>query len=398
MGWHFANFTRQAKHSSMQHILKPFLFLSITIISGFLPIDAQSSFKLKYNNSSVYAGIEVGSKGVKMSILEIGKNAQSRGAFNILKDSSINSDFISFSPPTFQATLQGMSNLYSTLIEQYKIQPKLVFTVVSSGVKIQAEKEDKTNWINNLIDSFKLKINEPQREVSVIDVMDEARLSHLGIVPETRRYNTFLIDIGSGNTKGGYFPNGNTKDFKLFQLGWGTKSVANATEKRCSDDNGLSNFSKQLYRVLSEAENSEIIYAVNESGSYPKSDNVAFSGGIAWSVATLMFPELIDNSVVGVTFDQVIKFNERLHDNYASLSDIALVKNIIDKTLDKEAIAKEIKRVHQVFDQKSLMAGTGLLLKIMRQFQSIHEGKQFYLVKNGQVGWISAYVDQNVVK
>jgi len=381
----------------MRHILKPFLLSFLVIVSGF-SVRAQSSFKLKYNNSSVCGGIEVGSKGVKMSILEIGKNAQSRGAFNILKDSSVNSDFISFSPSTFQATLDGLCNLYSALIKQYKIQPKLVFTVVSSGVKTQAQKEDKTYWINNLIDSFRLKIKEPQREVSIIDVMDEARLSHLGIVPETRRYNTFLIDIGSGNTKGGYFPYGNTRDFKLFQLGWGTKSVANTTEKRCGDDNGLSNFNKQLSRVLSEAENSEIIYAVNESGSYPKSDNVAFSGGIAWSVATLMFPELIDNSVVGVSFDQLIKFNERLHSNYASVSDVALVKNIMDKSLDQEAIAKEIKRVHQVFDQKSLMAGTGLLLKIMRQFQSIYEGKQFYLVKNGQVGWISAYVDQNVGK
>ncbi len=381
----------------MLFISKPFLLSAILILT-FSSLSAQTNFKLKYSNSSVYAGIEVGSKGVKMSILEIGKNAQSRGAFNILKDSSVNTDFITFSPPTFQATLAGMCGLYSTLVKQYKINPKLVFTVVSSGVKIQAEKEDKTNWINNLIDSFKLKIKETERQVRVIDVLEEARLSHLGIVPELRRYNTFLIDIGSGNTKGGYFPYGNTKDFKLFQLSWGTKSIANATEKRCGDDNGLSNFNKQLYRMLSEAENSEIIYAVNESGSYPKSDNVAFSGGIAWSVATLMFPELIDNSVVGVTFDQVIKFNERLYNNFSSVSDAALVKNILDKTLDKEAITKEIKRVHQVFDQKSLMAGTGLLLKIMRQFQSIYEGKQFYLVKNGQVGWISAYVDQTVGK
>ncbi len=381
----------------MLFISKPFLLSAILILT-FSSLSAQTNFKLKYSNSSVYAGIEVGSKGVKMSILEIGKNAQSRGAFNILKDSSVNTDFITFSPPTFQATLAGMCGLYSTLVKQYKINPKLVFTVVSSGVKIQAEKEDKTNWINNLIDSFKLKIKETERQVRVIDVLEEARLSHLGIVPELRRYNTFLIDIGSGNTKGGYFPYGNTKDFKLFQLSWGTKSIANATEKRCGDDNGLSNFNKQLYRMLSEAENSEIIYAVNESGSYPKSDNVAFSGGIAWSVATLMFPELIDNSVVGVTFDQVTKFNERLYNNFSSVSDAALVKNILDKTLDKEAITKEIKRVHQVFDQKSLMAGTGLLLKIMRQFQSIYEGKQFYLVKNGQVGWISAYVDQTVGK
>jgi hypothetical protein len=54
-----------------------------------------------------------------------------------------------------------------------------------------------------------------------------------------------------------------------------------------------------------------------------------------------------------------------------------------------------VKRVNQVFDQRSLMAGTGLLLKIMRQFEGIYEKKQFFLVKNGQVGWISAYVDQH---
>jgi hypothetical protein len=381
----------------MPYIFKPVL-LSFLLSIGISFLSAQTNFKLKYNNSSVYAGIEVGSKGVKMSIIEIGKNAQSRGAFNILKDSSVNTDFISFTPTTFHATLEGVSGLYSTLVKQYRIQPKFVFTLVSSGVKTQAEKENKINWINSLIDSFKVKIKESERQVSVIDVLEEARLSHLGIVPESRRYNTFLIDIGSGNTKGGYFPNGNTRDFKLFQLTWGTKSAANAAEKRCGDDNGLSNFNKQLYRVLSEAENSEIIYAVNESGSYPKSDNVAFSGGIAWSVATLMFPELIDNSVVAVTFDQVLKFQERLYNNFSSVSPVALTKNLLDKTLDKEAIAKEVKRVHQVFDQKSLMAGTGLLLKIMRQFQSIYEGKQFYLVKNGQVGWISAYVDQNIGK
>ena len=109
-----------------------------------------------------------------------------------------------------------------------------------------------------------------------------------------------------------------------------------------------------------------------------------------------MFPELIDNSVVAVTFDQMLKFQERLYNNFSSVSETALTKNLLDKTLDKDAISTEVKRVHQVFDQKSLMAGTGLLLKIMRQFQSIYEGKQFYLVKNGQVGWISAYVDQNI--
>ncbi len=42
------------------------------------------------------------------------------------------------------------------------------------------------------------------------------------------------------------------------------------------------------------------------------------------------------------------------------------------------------------------MAGSRLLLKIMRQFESVNEKKEFYLIKNGQVGWVSAYVDQEI--
>lgn len=359
---------------------------------------AQSNFHLKFKNSTVYAGIEVGSKGVKMSILEIGKKAQKNGDFYVLKDTAVNTDFISFSPATFQATLNSLCKLYLSAIKDYGIPSERVFSVISSGVKMQAEKENKISWIANLSDSFISRINEPDRKLKVIDVLEEARLSHLGIVPESRRYTTFLIDIGSGNTKGGYFPDGNTKMLKLFQVNWGTKSTANASDKRCEDDKSVKNFNKQLCRVLAGAVNSEVIYAVNESGAYSMSDYIAFSGGIAWSVATLLYPELVENSVVPLTYSELEKFNGMLVNNYAALTEDAIVKSIREHNIDKIAISKEIKRVHQVFDQKSLMAGTGLLLKIMRQFEGIYEKKQFYLVKNGQVGWISAYVNQEVAR
>jgi hypothetical protein len=285
--------------------------------------------------------------------------------------------------------------LYTTAQKDYNIPNKRIFTAVSSGVKMQAEKDQKTEWINKLIASFKEKINDQSKEVAVIDVRQEAFLSHLGIVPESRRYSTFLIDIGSGNTKGGYFPNGNTKDFYLFQLNWGTKSTSNTADKRMEEDKSMANYQKQLTRVLSQAENSDIIYAVNASGAYPLSDYIAFSGGAAWAVANLTHPELVDNAVVSVTFDEVVKFYETIYTNYASYSPENLAKAGIDAS-EKAAIMKAAKTVHGVFDQKSLMAGAGLLLKIMRQFASIYETKQFYLVKNGQVGWISAYVDQTL--
>jgi len=371
------------------------LLCIIILLQIGLKSHSQSVIKPKYNNSTIYTGIEVGSKGVKMSVIEIGKDAQSSGAFNILKDTSVNTDFISFTEPTFSATLKGLMSLYNTALKDYKIPSKRIFTVVSSGVKMQAEKDNKQEWINHLIDSFRILSNEPNRKVEVVDVSMEARLSHLGIVPESRRYTTFLIDIGSGNTKGGFFPSGNTKDFRLFQLNWGTKSTANATEKRCEEDKSLSNFSKQLYRVLIGAENSEIIYAVNASGAYPLSDNVAVSGGIARAVATLLHPELIDNPVVSVSFDEVKNFCEKIYQNNSAYT-AEFLSNNINRTAEKELVISEVSRVHKVFDQRSLMSGAGLLLRIMRQFASAFDTKQFYLVKNGQVGWVSAYVDQTI--
>lgn len=374
-----------------------------TLLSRFLPFiavlvsaaAAQNSAKPRYAATTTYTGIEVGAKGVKMSILDVGRKGAINGDFHILKDTSVNTDFISFSNTTFAATLSGLCSLYDAARNEYGIPSDRIFTVISSGVKMQAEKENKLSLVHGLVDSFRVKINDPARQVELVDVSEEARLSHLGIVPEAKRFSTFLIDIGSGNTKGGFFPYGDMSVFRLFQLNWGTKSAANAAEKLCSNDNSLENFNRQLAKVLSRAENEDVAYAINASGSYPASDNIAVSGGIAWSVANLMHPEMYDNPVVPVTYAEMAKFCEKLYNNFDAFTPEFLAQTFPSAT-EREKVMKEISRVRKVFDQKSLLSGAGLLLKIMRQFTPVNETKQFFLIKNGQVGWISAYVDQAV--
>jgi hypothetical protein len=283
-------------------------------------------------------------------------------------------------------------------LKDFDIPSIKIFTVFSSGVKALAEKEDKLSWTIQLADSFRIRIQDPQRQVQLIDVNEEAKLSHLGIVPENRRYTTFLIDIVSGNTKGGYFPNGNTSVFKLFNLNWGTKSITNEVEKRVLDDNTHTGYTKNLKRVLNGAVESDVVYAINVSGAYDMSDYVAISGGIAWSVANLIFPELINSTVVPVTYDDVNNFYEQLAKSQKNYGITEVEKIIGNKNPDKLRILQEVVKINQVFDQRSMLSGTALLLKIMRQFTGVYDKKQFFLVKNGQVGWISAYVDAQVKK
>lgn len=374
---------------------KLYLLFTLLLILSFKSF-SQNYIAANYREEELYGGIDVGSKGVKLSIIKMGRNASVTGSFVAVKDTSVNTDFISFTPETFKATLYGIKNLYNYARQTYNISPDKMFTVVSSGIKGQAEKENKSYRIVALADSLRILLNEPNRIVPVIGAMDEAKLSHLGIVPEGRRYNTFLIDIGSGNTKGGYFKNGNTKELKLFMLNWGTKTVSNATEKRLDDDKSITNYKKQLNRVLAGDPNNEIVYAVNESGAYNMNDNFAFSGGIAWAVATLLYPELADNSVVPLKFDDLVALNEKLATNFSAITPASVSKTVTDKTINKAGIEEEVARVQKVFDQKALMAGTSLLLNIVRQFEGTQEKKNFFLVKNGQVGWISAYVTQSV--
>ena len=88
--------------------------------------NAQDKARIRFDNSSVYAGIEVGSKGIKLSVVDVDRNAKTGGAFTILKDTSVNTDFISFSSASSSATLKGLTELYTYTTEKLKIPGKRV--------------------------------------------------------------------------------------------------------------------------------------------------------------------------------------------------------------------------------------------------------------------------------
>lgn len=357
------------------------------ILPGFLSLNCfAQNYSTKIPSAKV-AGIEVGSKGVKLSVLE----KVSQNDFKLVKDSSVNSDFISFNESSFNATLNALTGLYNYCTQQQNIPSADIATLISSGVKAQADKLGKNEQIKDLITEFKTKISEQTRVVDVVTVKQESILSHQGIIPNSERYTTFLIDIGSGNTKGGYFSI-DANDFVMFQIPSGTKSVANSTEKNCGADCDFQRFKNQVDKVIDSVERKEIAYAVNASGAYPASTKMALSGGIAWATATLLFPERTNEQQIEVTYRDVNRFREGLIRFYKDIPDTnkLVIKNISNAKLSQ--IRMELQKVLNVFDVKSLLAGSSLMLRIMRQFEPVNGSKKFVLIKNGQVGWITGYV------
>ena len=65
---------------------------------------------------------------------------------------------------------------------------------------------------------------------------------------------TIIIDIGSGNTKGGYFISSNV--FNTFNIPWGTKSTTNAVEKVCDSPCTVDDFSTLLVKHLNKRDRS----------------------------------------------------------------------------------------------------------------------------------------------
>jgi len=330
-------------------------------------------------NSNLYAGIEVGSKGVKLCILN-NSLPISNVSKKVVFDTAINTDFIKFSESTSKSTLSALVNLYSIARQNFKVKSNDIFLAVSSGVQQTAERDKKEGHIASLISDIKSKLGEPNREVEVVSVYQESIFTHKSIIPKEDNMTTIIIDIGSGNTKGGYFISSNV--FNVFNIPWGTKSTTNAVERICDTPCSANSFSNQLIRKLNSISNQDIPAAVDKCGITNYDFKILFSGGIAWATAALAKPELIKEQMIDLSFSEVEKFHTQLVKNFEKITGGEYSQQYIDEKY----------RVQKVFNQNSLIGGSGLLLRVMKKFERVNGTRAYGFIKNNKAGWLPGYI------
>ena len=181
-----------------------------------------------FAQKSLYAGIEIGSKGIKISVIDV--NNIKKGDYDILAywtenvgiakgiaiDGNLAEEDIN------KAAVVVFENLVK-IRNKYSVDDENIYIVGSSGVALAQNKQA-------LIDKVKAVTN---KDLEYITAETEGKMLLKGSIPPSDYQDAIVLDIGGGNTKGGYVDvlNGNKFEFFPLKLDYGTITLTEAINK-----------------------------------------------------------------------------------------------------------------------------------------------------------------------
>jgi tetratricopeptide (TPR) repeat protein len=350
-----------------------------------------SGFKNETNDT--YAGIEIGSKGVKLSIIAVKYATDGKLQFVVEKADDIITDAVKGSEESFTNTARAVKIYLDTLLTRRRISRDHVFIVASSGLSngLRKIQEDlKSNELDQKINQLKNKImgeiaNAWQQPIEFLSPRREAELTVRGTIPNPEWNTTATLDIGSGNTKGGFYV---LDEFSFVDF-LGTVTFSKMVEKEQVQPISYGEACKTLMDKSVKKE-----YISTQLGQFPEFYNrekIFLLGGIVYALTTYLHPEQIFDKEVALTYNEVKNFRDRLINEYAQATTPSLA-NIDDSKVLEKANKELIKLREKTFKPNELIAGTTLLLGVMEELRKLDSSKKFIFNREGYVGWISGYI------
>ena len=320
-----------------------------------------------------YAGIEIGSKGVKMSIIEV-KNIK-KGIYDIKDFWTENVGIakgIAIDGTLFQSDIDNAVAVvfknYQKLLTEYRIDDDKIFIVASSGVGLAKNTSVLVDKIKELTKKY----------IEVISSQLESKLSFKGCIPPKSYDQAILLDIGGGNTKGGYVDIINDQNTVFFPLNLdlGTITLTEKMKKKINSEK-ITDFTNEsiLYSTLLK---SEVYEMLNKRASTFDKKLIYTSGGAVWAFYTLSTLGEATESLTLYTIDDVMKYDQVLKYNFEKYQLLAKSN-------------KGIERVLNTYSQKNLIAANSILISCLQNIDP-KESKKIYFVKNGQISWLLSYI------
>ena len=349
---------------------------------------AMQQLTQELSGKELYAGIDIGSSGVKLAIF--GTTSEDGFYSKNVKSKPLppNITLVSGTGQSFQAA-QAVMKTYVDSIRKYQIPANRVYIAFSSGVNETLSKTpDKKKELYELISSVtnnSIPGGDSLRIDSTLTAAREAELFMIGSVPRKLWSTTSCMDIGSGNTKGGYF--GENRRFQSVSLGWGTKTLTNAIDKNGSlSMDAYKSEAQRIVRSLADSAMTDL-FAMANAGLHERR-TVALGGGIAWAMTTYLHPEKAGTTAVSLSIDDARRFVRLALTDYHALTHPNL-SDLSGTSVRKKAEA-DLANVKSQFNEKQIIAGALLMEAIFRGYNSTNQSKRFVFIRDSDISWVTA--------
>jgi hypothetical protein len=369
---------------SYQKSLKLYRSVNLSVLANVV----ESLLKSAQGIGETYAGIEIGAKGVKMTIIEVRLSKDRQYDYTLKGDTAINTDAAELSYQSEKETLDALSLLWKQIKERYKIPNTNIHIVISSGLRQELDKYNKVDYF-----AYMIRPKEMDFSVNITSITpnQEAELSILGIVPQKDRYTANQLDIGSGNTKGGYFDGTHKVVPITFPLG--TKSFQRLIDSRERGD--INQFAFTAERLWRDSIAATVEKELSDKNEFKTKDAIYLSGGIVWALTSYLYPAEANKNYVELSGKDITEFRQKLLTNYDELTRPASLFTISNPETAATA-RNNINRVLKTYDQRALTAGAIWLDELIKKVNSVNPNKKFIYPRYGYVGWISGYIIKKV--
>jgi hypothetical protein len=342
------------------------------------------------NTEEIFAGIEIGSSGVKFTLNTIEKfENPDRYEYRELRTESRELNVTSFEGQINRLVIQYVKELYDLAVKENKVPNDRILIAFSSGVNDAAQAKNRVMELEDIRNNI---LEQTNVEPEILTISQEAKYTHLGVLPARRRTEITSIDIGGENTKGGYFYGGTDYKWGAFTFEYGTKSLLSKVT-----DNGRNIYPNlnDLTLRLKEMMNTQTQYLREEMSEIMKEDErVLFAGGISWVVGRVMRP----NKIMKTDYIDDV-----------TISDIRLFKSTVAKiglaaymeqqlrtvtTLSAEEKDKLLKEYEDIkskkFTNERCISGATILETMMEELDRGRKTPHIYTMSvRSVVGWLT---------
>ena len=244
-----------------------------------------------------------------------------------------------------------------------------IFIVGSSGVGM-------ANNVQELV----LKVKQAtKKDMEIIDAATEAKMLLRGCVPPKYYKESIVLDIGGGNTKGGFAKTDEMSKnfvFSPLKLNYGTITLTETIFKKKAESSNIEIFNNESFGYMPTVRN-KINEMYDSSSDALSKTKVYLSGGAVWAFYTLFYGE-VKEPFNTLKIEDVVTYD-------------AVLKNNFEKYTKLAQTDKFVAQVLSTYSQQHLISGNNILLALLEPIPNV-ESKDLYFAKEGQIAWLVSYV------